>query len=1021
MDVFEKEKEEVTKAKQNQSLRERNIELQQVAVASELITAGSFFTFCTSLLFAGNIALIAVIALTGDDVTVLNENVFAYDLQKPAMVKYAPFEKLSTQLETVYQAGLSTLANGEIDCETTRDDSELPNQPEDENGNDKYGCPNPCKDGVCSYPEVTDLGEVAVIDKDACRDRCNAINGGLSRCQRDKIGKMNRTMDVKCRYWIFREKAVYLSGSKVGGEVGSVTRGHRCITLPDYTEAYKNYAPPKLPLATRVVGFSQPYCKLRRYVEKVVEYTRNLTNTIEVDKHTSKLRTFTEQACKKMNLWYVGDYAEGSYYEKKWTDMGDGFIVYRCNTNKGTYTTELQCPCTTYCNIKKCKSQQHIYMYDKDFGKAPPGGKFCFATNRGDEGETYEKCQEACNNDTTCVAFTRTQRYGYGDFTNGYDPATMIQGTLTNVCIMYRHVAGHYGSYADLSHKIFYQKKISHIDSGTRNCEKNDLHSRQYVTYKYTPDIYLPCGTVLDGVSMTGVALQGVQASDMRKCSELCTDEPKCNYWRFDGSACTLFNKATEITTKKNGATSGSRNCVRLCETNIGYVSTDATKSTVDTAVACLGKCKSETTCKKWSWSSSTKDCLLYTSNGAKRNAITGTISGPWYCEIKDLKCPMTGTAILSNKYAIIGPQEHVSGNVTTWEQCAAGCKKTPLCNFWQHSKVPDLSRTTYDHVCVLYGDDKYRETYTTGSKPSWVDTLNMGYRDCQGGSENANGTNNSVSAIISKTPEWFHQPFTCTTSGEGGIMMMNHKNESVDIWDMGLGTTSDKHRTKFAYATSAYDCEQFCFNGDGPTVYQSVTAYNGAYVGWGMDRYGSSRQATNRDKQTFDGIFYRCRCIKDTEWKSAAVERRLKFQPTNQDAAYDMELRYPGCKMQKKLAKKYYPAYHATFVGHGCTNDECMFGAEVGDHVIMSVETPESCIEKCYNYGKTNPVHLLTYSSGYKTCYCHESGAKVKFMGNSGTHPSDVQIKAFRTVEEFRASPLHNDVRYEYLTYSLG
>lgn len=949
MDLFEKEKKEANK--EQQTLRERNIEKQQIATAKALRNSGTFLSLVTILLYIGYIALVVILVSCYGRVSESAVDVENYKTpSSTAMI--AEIRKLLKDLNTVFDTAKADRIEDENSCEGTVDDKHPNVDPYDDRGNDKYGCPSLCGDlrdtlpSTCRAPHSKDRGEVDLDSAEACSDSCIS---GLTECQLGSKSKLRDKSNSKCVYWIFVKDASWLFKKfrfhDTEGRI--ITRG-RCFLYPDYSEAFNNYKLSGSTEETRSFGFNKCYycgksnnCKQKRLVKAMTQFYRNFTLEYprDIEFKTTQIKSFSDHACEEWTHYAGGDHAATAIYKEMFHDVLDRAYA-------GGTMTDLHAICSEYAIAKG-------FVYGGVVGHSgptelPPIPTInCFTTTADRLVDTYEECQKMCNEDDTCTHVTYTSRYS--------KPGGSKYGNINKyVCLMYSDVSvkytdGHswrhiYGMCFNNGGACYKQTK-----SGTRFCEKTDYRKRNEVPYKYTPDIYLPCGTVLDGVDMTGDAVTGVtgSAADKRACSELCTDHETCNYWKFDVS-CALFTKATNVTAKKSGATSGSRNCARLCEKDVAYVSSGAKPSTVDTAAKCLAKCHPDPTCIKWSWSSSNKECLLHTSKNAKLTDSSGAVSGSWYCKIKEIKCPLGDTGVV-----IVGDILTTSPiEVEDWGKCAVQCKNNPRCNFWQCKFDPSpplhplcalgFPFSTWSMCrpippkppkCFLYADDKLR----TNLSPS--DYRNHGHRDCQADTESTVGGNNTVSEFIDKPAEWLHQPFVCSTRGE-----------KITLGEDYIGRFGD---TK---VVSTQGCNVYCNE-------ETVEAYP----------YGTSTVGGKVQRPvawwTVQGSEL-CYCITQSQWNNIVT----KVRDGDLNKMYKNVLGYPGCKpAERRFARRHYTAYHAIFVGYGCAREDCILGAEVGDHVITSVDTVDSCVEQCHRYGKMRPVHRLTYSSGYKMCYCHE------------------------------------------------
>lgn len=745
----------------------------------------------------------------------------------------------------------------------------------------------------------------------ACRKLCESE--GLSACQRNVLQQRNDS-NTACKFWVFKKQASWL-GKKYSFQVYTQVTPiiqTQCYTFPSYEEFFRA-APTTTKKELRDVrGFSS--CFTSTYKFKFLTFVRNLQNVHirRVEFNTASLQAFVEASCLQEHVWYDGRLTESNFFETR-----PAYLNEFC----GNQQKLDHCFCKDYCTVKYplCKTLLHYHDSDSDS---------CYVTDAVDvhpsgRDHTYESCHSKCVGDDGCVAFTLTTiPYVHGDYLvtcRMYGDTKKLTAKSTPV------------KFWKLRGRRIGSSRYNVIKSGVRGCEKSDYQKRNHITYKTTSRVHVPCGTSLDKTSIVGTAFKTVSgvANGWKGCSSKCTADGSCNFWAYERGSkkCHLYEHVDNIDVKDDGFTSGSRHCNGFCAHDVLYEEEGAgNKHDASTAKECREKCETDETCVKWSWSHTASTCFFHSTKGIRKSE-SGASSGPWYCTLwpSIMKCPMEGTVIVGNWI-----QEVWSKAGMTWQKCAARCQQDTYCNFWQFFKYNNKNWPMQQ--CNLYADDSFLV-----SKPTLPSNriYKIGYRDCQEETENVSGIEHSATMSFLPTagPSWYF-PFKYSTRG----------------WKIS-GLSGEA----FAQVDSVETCEESCFNPE-------------SRVG-GVDNVGWLVYKS----PYYPDSMRRCQCLTQTEWDSVNGTKKRLSESDLSDPRLDYVLGHRDCPRTTFLAaQKHYMEYSATFVGYGCFREDCILGSDVGDHVILSVATVQICVARCYEFGKSVPVARVTYSSGYKACYCH-------------------------------------------------
>jgi len=652
-------------------------------------------------------------------------------------------------------------------------------------------------------------------------------------------------------------------------------------------------------------------CLDHELVRQWREVVLELRSTVfATSRDATKLKSFTHGACAEPLV----SYGRRNEFMAEIEMVGGEYseAAFKPGTDIGRKGRTL---CNDICQMRSPECLRRIRSLD-----------MCHVNTRKakDSGE----CQEICELESNCLAwnlnkFGQESWYGY----TGPAMASFV-GNTEPMCKLYK--TSHYK--ADVVDSLAYQEKTQHYTqlvstAGMRGCEPTDLTSRHYVKYKTTSRIWFPCGVAVKDVEMTGVTANSevTGVNDWKSCAGQCTEKKDCQVWTLEGKTCSLFNSPGGGTHQHSGTVTGGRNCNDFCDDDFDMAAGDGeVKETgVSDAEACRVKCSSSSTCVHFAWTQSTQECRLL-PEVTIRTKKSGIVSGPWHCAIRP-KATCPEKVSFNCEYL-----RRFWSKTMKWQDCAAHCKDDPWCKFWA---VGAADKYTQSIPCYLYDTDAGRQS--GGSTDG-------GSVHCQG--DTATSTVYNAAKLLTKP---FRRPFVnCIHKG-----MKLSPAESTSGWESSWKIVTPNWETCSDY------CEASTVNGVAKVPCEQITMWAGLT---------SNRYSFKTDVEGLAKGVEAVHCI--------TLDKNATAKTASVSPVCDKNFMYAekGCKKPATAqALRHYPEYQASFIGYGCHSQRCALGEINGDHVIRFVGSPKDCIAECR---KKEQVYVLTYSTGYRTCYCHKS-----------------------------------------------
>jgi len=917
-----------TKPDRQKTLRERNLEKAKVDQAESLKKSSRTYGALTLLLFVGFGALIGIVCVASSDA----------DADKILL------NKRESKIFGEHMATLRQKAK-EISEEVAKvvENRKLL-KPEDCQWKfaQDYGASSDYGDIMGAYDE-TKCPPQEVIQSASCRAMCN--RNQWSKCRQDKFKELG-IKDTTCKWWAFSPKVAVMellpiktSGGNTDLYISQVSRCYMHHSWENYGRL-RNFSEAETrseetqTLSHIDVGIQD--CMMNQLVEQWLV----LVNEAHFSRGTAdatRLKAFTSGACYepyvsygRRNKFYAEiDMVAGEYAEPPF----EPYIGQLKGQLSARY--KIQRPwCDLVCSTRVPPCLHRM----SDSATCALNSRPSVVNSPSDNWKDWVWCQKECEKQPTCMAWN-WNKFGQDTFRGS---SASYVGDYKFACKLYK--TAHYKDNVvdSLKYQLVRTNHFAQLYSaaGMRGCEPTDVSTRHYVKYKTTPKKWLACGVVAKDVEMTGVDAKSTETgvADWKSCAKKCTEKVDCQVWSFVGSSCSFFDTpGTEMKTG-SGIVTGGRNCNDFCDDgyDLETSSDEEKKPGLSDPAACRDACAQSATCERFAWTVSTKQCRLLSKVTRRTSDKPDVVSGPWHCAIRPkATCPEKVSFDCEYMRRIWKLKE------MPWADCAAHCKADPWCKFWAVGAPANGGQP-----CYLYDTDAGRKE--GGSTEG-------GSVQCQ--ADTADDTPHNVTKLLTKP---FRRPFVSCIHQGMKLLPKGTKDLVTNNWQQCADYCESINANVSGLATET--CDQF-------TIFKTLAD--------GL-MFVMPRQGINADliDEGYEG--HLCTVLNKDE--AAAADTTA--------ATCDVNYSYgeKGCKSAATAqAQKHYPAYHASFIGFGCHSQRCVLGEINGDHVVPFVDNPKDCVIECRKFtktaAKTDQVYVLTYSPGYRTCYCAKGGNFQNFF----------------------------------------